>query len=106
MGLQLTTQQLEDGLEHIKKSPKDNTLVDMIVCRPSEGNREILQEGYLNKEKGLIGDNWIHRGSTKTTDGSSHPEMQLNIMNSRSISLIAQQKDRWQLAGDQLFIDL
>ena len=106
MKLHLTTQQLEDGLEHIKNSPKDITLIDMIVCRPNEGDRKMLQEGYLDKEKGLVGDNWLERGSLKTADGSSHPEMQLNIMNSRSISLIAQQKDRWPLAGDQLFIDI
>ena len=106
MKLQLTTQKLEEGLDLIKKSPNDNTLVDMIVCRPREGNRKILQEGFLDKEKGLMGDNWIERGSSKTTDGSSHPDMQLNIMNSRSIALIAQQKNRWQLAGDQLFIDI
>src|SRR5262249_49384934 len=28
------------------------------------------------------------------------------IMNSRVIALVAQEKDRWQLAGDQLFIDI
>jgi MOSC domain-containing protein YiiM len=32
--------------------------------------------------------------------------MQLNLMNSRSISLIAGQPDRWPLAGDQLYLDL
>jgi MOSC domain-containing protein YiiM len=32
--------------------------------------------------------------------------MQLNIMNARVIALVAQQPERWQLAGDQLFIDL
>ena len=32
--------------------------------------------------------------------------MQLNLMNARSIAVIAQSKDRWALAGDQLFIDL
>jgi MOSC domain-containing protein YiiM len=32
--------------------------------------------------------------------------MQLNIMNSRVIALVAQEKDRWPLAGDQLYIDL
>ena len=106
MKLHLTMQQLEDGLDRIKKSPNDNTLVDLIVCRPSEGSRKILQEGFLDKGKGLKGDNWIDRGSSKTIDGCSHPDMQLNIMNSRSIALIAQQKNRWQLAGDQLFIDI
>ena len=32
--------------------------------------------------------------------------MQLNIMNSRAIALVAQAKERWPLAGDQLYIDL
>jgi MOSC domain-containing protein YiiM len=32
--------------------------------------------------------------------------MQLNIMNSRVIALVAQNKERWQLAGDQLFINM
>jgi MOSC domain-containing protein YiiM len=32
--------------------------------------------------------------------------MQLNVMSSRVIALIAQDKGRWPLAGDQLFIDL
>ena len=37
MKLHLTTKKLEEGLDLIKKSPNDNTLVDMIVCRPTEG---------------------------------------------------------------------
>ena len=106
MKLHVSLRQLEEGLDLIKKSPNDNTFLDMIVCRPSEGDRKILQEGFLDKGKGLIGDNWIDRGSSKTPDGCSHPDMQLNIMNSRSIALIAQQKNRWPLAGDQLFIDI
>ncbi|MCF6349069.1 MAG: hypothetical protein L3J20_12340 [Flavobacteriaceae bacterium] len=106
MKLHLTTKQLEVGLDHIKQSPTNTTFLEMIVCRPDVGKRKILQQGFLNKEKGLIGDNWSTRGSSKTADGSSHPEMQLNIMNSRCIAHIAQRKERWQLAGDQLFVDI
>jgi MOSC domain-containing protein YiiM len=32
--------------------------------------------------------------------------MQLNIMNARAAALVAQAPERWQLAGDQLYIDL
>ena len=32
--------------------------------------------------------------------------MQINIMNSRVTALVAQAKDRWPLAGDQLYIDM
>ena len=37
---------------------------------------------------------------------SPHPDMQLNVMNSRVIALVAQERERWHLAGDQLFVDL
>jgi MOSC domain-containing protein YiiM len=32
--------------------------------------------------------------------------MQINVMSARAIALIAQDKARWPLAGDQLFVDL
>ena len=32
--------------------------------------------------------------------------MQLNLINARALDLIAADKSRWQLAGDQLFVDL
>lgn len=102
----LTTEELEAGLEDIYLSPKDNGLIEMIVRRPEDEKREVLPEAKLDLTEGLIGDNWKTRGSKKTADGSAHPEMQINIMNSRVVALLAQEKERWQLAGDQLFIDL
>jgi hypothetical protein len=102
----LTTEQLEAKLAEIRQAPKDGGRLDLIVRRPRTNEREILLEGELNQLEGLAGDSWRLRKSSRTTDGSPHPEMQLNIMNSRAIALVAQEKDRWQLAGDQLFIDL
>ena len=60
----------------------------------------------MNVADGLVGDNWRSRGSRMTNDGSSHPDMQLNLMNSRVIALVAGSRDRWALAGDQFFVDL
>ena len=102
----LTVDELEAGLENILRSPKDNGVLDMIVRRPQVEEREVLTEGKLDTVEGLEGDNWKTRGSTKTADNSPHPEMQINIMNSRVIDLVANGKDRWHLAGDQLFIDM
>jgi len=102
----LNTKQLEAGLDVIRQSPKDNGKVELIVRRLQEGEREILQVGQLDTAEGLIGDTWKTRTSSKTEDGSAHPDMQINIMNSRTISLLAQDKDRWPLAGDQFFIDM
>jgi hypothetical protein len=102
----LTTEELETGLEEIRRSPADEGRLELIVRRPQIDAREVLDEGVLDLEEGLVGDTWRIRGSSRTDDGSSHPDMQLNIMNARAIALVAQEKERWQLAGDQLFIDL
>ena len=98
--------ELEAGLDDIRKSPKDEGVLDLIVRRPQVDEREPLQNGELHPSEGLVGDSWRSRGSSRTPDGTSHPDMQLNVMNSRVIALVAQDRARWQLAGDQLFIDL
>jgi len=102
----LTFEELQAGLDHIRQSPKNDGMVEMIVRRPEVEKREVLAEGMLNTTEGLVGENWKVRGSASTEDGSAHPEMQLNIMNARTIALLAQDRDRWQLAGDELFIDM
>src|SRR3981081_1237521 len=102
----LTMQELEAGLDEIRRAPRTNGVLALIVRRPQEGLREVPTVAELDVVDGLVGDNWRTRGSGMTPDGSSHPEMQLNIMNARAAALVAQDKERWQWAGDQLFIDL
>jgi len=102
----LTAAELEAGLDAIRASPREAGVLEMIVRRPAVGVREILEEGELDLARGLVGDTWHTRGSRRTSDGSPHPDMQLNIMGSRTAALVAQRKDRWALAGDQLFVDL
>ena len=102
----LDADQLEAGLPEILASPKDEGVVRMIVRRPDVGEREVVESGELDLAEGLVGDNWRSRGSGQTEDGTAHPEMQLNLMNSRVIALVARSEDRWALAGDQLFVDL
>jgi hypothetical protein len=102
----LTWEELEAGLDNIRESPKHEGRLELIVRRPEVGERDILQEGELNLVEGLMGDSWRFRPSSRTSDKSPHPDMQLNIMNARAIALLAQDRDRWHLAGDQLFLDL
>ena len=102
----LTTAELEAGLDAIRQSPKNEGVIALIVRRPQVDAREVLAEGELDLAEGLVGDTWKVRRSNRTPDGSPHPDMQLNIMNARVIALVAQEKDRWPLAGDQLFIDM
>ena len=106
MFIPLTKTELEAGLDHIKNSPKDNGVLALIVRRPQENEREVLEEGELDLKEGLVGDNWRVKGSSRTTNGLGHPDMQLNIMNARATALVAKNKDRWPLAGDQLYVDL
>ena len=102
----LTIEELEAGLEMIRQSPQDNGILKLLVRRPREGEREVLDVGELDLVHGLIGDNWLMRGCRSTPDGSAHPDCQLNIMNFRVIALLAGEKERWPLAGDQLYLDL
>ena len=102
----LNTEELEQGLEHIKASPRDNGELKLIVYRPDVDQRHSVDAGILDEEHGLVGDNWLTRGSRHMPDGGPDPEMQLNIMNSRVAELVADGAERMPLAGDQLYLDL
>jgi MOSC domain-containing protein len=97
---------LEAGLDHIRESPPDGGVVELIVRRPAVDERELLAVATLDAGAGLVGDSWRPRGSTSTADGSAHPGMQLTMMNSRAALLVAQHPGRRMLAGDQLYVDL
>jgi hypothetical protein len=102
----LTATDLAAGLGHIRRSPTDVGEVALLVRRPAVDEREVLDEATLDPAHGVVGDTWLTRGSSRTADGSAHPDMQLNVMNARVIALLAQESSRWALAGDQLYLDL
>lgn len=102
----LTAAELEAGLTHIRAAPKDNGPVELIVRRPAIDQREVLETATLDLAQGLVGDNWLQRGLGSMGAGSARADMQLNLMNSRVIDLLAQTKDRWPLAGDQFYVDI
>jgi hypothetical protein len=102
----LSTTELEAGMEHIREAPKDNGSLKMIVRRPRDEEREMIEQGELHLSEGLVGDNWKLRGSKHTADGSADAEAQITLMNARAIGLVAKERDRWALAGDQLYVDL
>jgi hypothetical protein len=97
---------LEAGLEHIRSSPRDDGRLELIVRRPAVGQREQLDEGFLDVSEGLVGDCWRTRGSSMTADGTANPKAQLTLMNVRVAGLVAGDRSRIPLAGDQLFVDL
>lgn len=93
------------GIDAVRASPSEIGRLELVVRRPAVGERETLAEGVLDINEGLVGDSWRLRPSTRTPDRSPHPEMQLNLMNSRAAALLCGDKDLWPLAGDQLFVD-
>jgi MOSC domain-containing protein YiiM len=102
----LTAEELEAGLDHIRRSPRDEGVLHLIVRRQAINEREVLEQAELDEIQGLVGDTWNRRRSTSTPDGSPNIETQVTVMNSRVAALVAQEKDRWPLAGDQLYIDM
>jgi MOSC domain-containing protein YiiM len=99
----LSRAELDAGLDQIRGAPADAGSLVLIVRRPRTNDREVLEEGTLDVERGLVGDRWEHdaRAGART-----HRDMQLNVMSARVIALIAPGRERWPLAGDQLFVDL
>src|SRR5258708_40038186 len=96
----LATRELEAGLDDIRGAPKDSGLLEMIVRRLSVGERELLDEAELTPAEGLVGDNWQLRYGERTPNS----EVQLTLMNARVTALVAQDKSRWPLAGDQVYV--
>ena len=65
------------------RRPTEGT-VELIVRRPAENEREVLDEGLLDLELGLVGDAWKARGSSRSPDGSANLDAQLTLMNARA----------------------
>jgi MOSC domain-containing protein YiiM len=93
-----TPEELAAGLEWVRAAPREEGTVELIVRRPAEDAREVLEEAELELGHGLLGDRWA--------DGAANPGRQITLMNARAAELVARDRDRWALAGDQLYVDL
>jgi hypothetical protein len=103
----LAAAELEASLEHLRAAPSDVGRLDLIVRRPSVGEREVLESGELDLDEGLTGDTWNQRGSRRMPDGGPHPDMQLNLIGARTTRLLGGDDPAVRaLAGDQLHLDL
>ncbi len=105
MGHHRSTAELLAGLPDVLASPSDQGTLELVIRRPAENEREVLEWAELSLDEGVVGDTWKQRGSSRTQDGSPHPDMQLNVMNARLAALVAGDRARWPLAGDQLYVD-
>ncbi|MEW5986007.1 MAG: MOSC domain-containing protein [Chloroflexota bacterium] len=96
----VTQAELEGLVEWVSQSPREVGRLEMIVARPGKGLRQVLTTGELDPEQGLVGDNWRQRNS------QADSETQIALMNARVAQAIARGRERWPLAGDQLYLDL
>jgi hypothetical protein len=97
-----TLDELEAALDEIRRSPNDSGTVELIVRRPAENEREVLEEGRLDVDEGLVGDVWGLDSDGRTP----RPIRQLTVTNARAMAAIEALRDRWSLAGDQLYVEL
>lgn len=98
--------ELEQFRSALAAVPQDEGTVQLVVARPAEGERAVLDVGRLDLTVGLVGDNWAERPSSRSADGGPHPRMQLNVMSYPMAAFIAIEESRVPLAGDQLYLDL
>jgi MOSC domain-containing protein YiiM len=94
------TTELGAGLDYVRAAPPDEGSLELIARRPAVGEREVVEKAELDVECGLAGDSWSLRGRRP------NPKAQVTLMNARAGTLIAGARERWPLAGDQLYVDL
>lgn len=101
-----TAEELAAYLPELDAAPRDRGTLDLVVRRPSPGEREVLDEGELDPQVGLVGDTWLERAIGASPEGTCDPDTQLNVMSARMVAFLAADPDRRPLAGDQLYLDL
>lgn len=99
-----TREEVEAGLDAIRAAPRDVGVLELIVRRQAVDEREVVGEAELDLELGLVGDNWSRRG--RSGGRPANRDAQLTVTSARAIELVAGSRDRWPLAGDQLYVDL
>lgn len=100
------TAELEAALGHIREAPADSGTIELIVRRPAEDAREVLDVAEINDAEGVAGDTWNQRSSPTSPEGGPHPDAQITIMSARAAAAVIGPLERWPLAGDQIYADL
>jgi MOSC domain-containing protein YiiM len=97
-----TREDLDARLPELRELGAEQGTLELIVARPSEGERETPASAELTVEHGLVGDRWA-----ASVDGDGRPDRhnQLTIASTYMLGLIAEQ-ERWPLAGDNLLVDM
>jgi MOSC domain-containing protein YiiM len=90
-------------LQLVREAPGDLGRLELIVCRPAVDERTVLETADLDAEHGLVGDRWGRQDHGSTP---SYLAAQITVISTRLLAAIEPHRDRWPLAGDQLYVDL
>jgi MOSC domain-containing protein YiiM len=88
-------------LDNVRNAPPDQGRVELLVRRPADDEREILDEAHLDPGFGLVGDRWATRHGHEPV----YLAAELTVINTRVLAAIEEDRSRWPLAGDQLYVD-
>jgi MOSC domain-containing protein YiiM len=90
------------SLDDVRAAPSDEGRVELIVRRPADDVREVLDEAALDPGSGLVGDRW----ATRHHHEPIYLAAELTVISTRVLAAIEPDRQRWPLAGDQLYVDL
>ena len=101
-----TMERLQAGLDRVLRAPADDGRIELIVARPAEEERVLLERASFEPGRGLTADTWSVRPTRKT--GAPNPDAEVTLMSSRAAALVAgsAEPESWAPAGDQLYADL
>ena len=98
-------EELNVRLPEVRTAPADRGQLVQIIARPVTEQRELRERSEVTPEAGLLGDRWANSCSRKLPDGRLNPDSQITIMNTRCLTILTDDRDRWPLAGDNLLVD-
>ena len=104
MSAHATPAELEAGLDTVREAPTDRGTLELVVVRPEVGEREVHDEATLDLDDGVVGDRWRNAG--RSGGRPANVNAQVTLMSARAAALVAGDRERWPLAGDQLYVDL
>ena len=104
MSAHATPAELASGLDAVREAPSERGTLELVVVRPEVDEREVRDEATLDLEEGVVGDRWFAAG--RSGGRPANAKAQVTLMSSRAAALVAGDRERWPLAGDQLYVDL
>ncbi len=96
-----TVEELDEGLALVRRESGAAGTLELIVARPGPGARAVLESGTLDPALGLVGDRWSVAADGREPD----LDVQITLADARVLALVAGERERWPLAGDQLYVD-